>query len=98
VRPVLIVVGLVPAQDPPQAGCVPYEGAVEEFAAASADPPFGDRVVFMRGVWMLQSMVRILVSARTSDIRGAQPEHQNDTQDHYPVPEAATNWCSNSRP
>jgi hypothetical protein len=35
VRPVLIVVGLVIAQDPPQVGLVPDEGAVQEFAAAS---------------------------------------------------------------
>jgi hypothetical protein len=45
VRPVLIVVvGLVLAQDPSQMGRVPDEGAVQELAAASADPPFGDRV------------------------------------------------------
>ena len=44
VRPVLIVVGLVVPQDPPQMGLVPDEGAVEELAAASADPVFGDRV------------------------------------------------------
>jgi len=35
---VLIVVGLVLAQDPPQVGLVPDKGAVQEFAAASADP------------------------------------------------------------
>ena len=44
VRSVLIVVGLVLAQDLPQMGLVPDEGAVQEFAAASADPAFGDRV------------------------------------------------------
>src|ERR1022692_2661672 len=44
VWPVLIVVGLVIAQDPPQMGLVPDEGAVQEFAAASPDPAFGDRV------------------------------------------------------
>jgi hypothetical protein len=44
VRPVLIVVGLVAAQDPPQMGRVPDEGAVQELAAASADPAFGDCV------------------------------------------------------
>ena len=44
VRPVLIVVGLVLAQDPPQMGLVPDEGAVQELAAASADPAFDDRV------------------------------------------------------
>src|SRR5690242_16286530 len=38
------MVGLVLTQDPPQVGLVPDEGAVEEFAAASADPAFGDRV------------------------------------------------------
>jgi hypothetical protein len=41
---VLIVVGLVLAQDPPQVGLVPGEGAVQEFAAASADLAFGDGV------------------------------------------------------
>jgi hypothetical protein len=44
VRAVLIVMGLVLAQDPPQMGQVPDEGPVEEFAAASADPAFGDGV------------------------------------------------------
>jgi hypothetical protein len=44
VRPVLIVVDLVRAQDPPQMGLVPDEGAVQELAAASADPAFGDAV------------------------------------------------------
>jgi hypothetical protein len=44
VRPVLIVVGLVLAQDLPQMVLVPGEGAVQEFAAASPDPAFGDRV------------------------------------------------------
>jgi hypothetical protein len=44
VRPVLIVVSFVLAQDPPQMGLVPDEGAVQELAAASPDPPFGDRV------------------------------------------------------
>ena len=38
------MVGLVLAQDPPQVELVPDEGAVQEFAAASADPAFGDRV------------------------------------------------------
>ena len=38
VRPVLIVVSFVLAQDLPQMGLVPAEGAVQEFASASADP------------------------------------------------------------
>jgi hypothetical protein len=44
VRPVLIVVGLVVAQDPSQMSGVLDEGAVQEFAAASANPPLGDGV------------------------------------------------------
>jgi len=44
VRPVLIVVGLVLAQDSPQMALVPDEGAVQELSAASPDPAFGDRV------------------------------------------------------
>ena len=40
----VIVVGLVLAQDLSQVGLVPDEGAVQEFAAASADPAFDDRV------------------------------------------------------
>ena len=44
VRPVLIVVDLVLAQDLPQMVLVPDEGAVQELASASADPAFGDRV------------------------------------------------------
>src|SRR6516164_9040590 len=35
---------LVRAQDLPQMGLVPDEGAVQEFAAASPDPAFGNRV------------------------------------------------------
>ena len=38
------LVGLVRVQDPPQMGLVPDEGAVQELAAASADPVFDDRV------------------------------------------------------
>jgi len=41
---VLIVVGLVLGEDLSQVGLVPDEGAVQEFAAASADPAFGDGV------------------------------------------------------
>jgi hypothetical protein len=44
VRPMLIVVGLILTQDLPQMGLVPDESAVQELAAASPDPPFGDRV------------------------------------------------------
>jgi|SRR5215467_14244382 len=40
----LIVVGLVIAKDPSQMGLVPDEGPVQELAAASPDPAFGDRV------------------------------------------------------
>jgi hypothetical protein len=40
----LIVMGLVLAQDPPQMVLIPDEGAVKELAATSADPAFGDRV------------------------------------------------------
>jgi hypothetical protein len=53
----LIVVDLVLAQDPPQRGLVPDQGAVQELAAASPDPAFGDRV--HPGVRTLQSTVRI---------------------------------------
>jgi hypothetical protein len=44
VRPVLIVVDLVLAQDPPQMGLVPDEGSVQQLATASPDPAFGDRL------------------------------------------------------
>jgi len=44
VRPMLIVMGLVLAQDPPQMVLIPDEGAVKKLAAASADPAFDDRV------------------------------------------------------
>src|ERR1035438_2921610 len=43
-RPVLIVVGRVLAQDPPQMALIPDQGAVQKLAAASPDPAFGDRV------------------------------------------------------
>jgi hypothetical protein len=41
---VLIVVDLVLVQDPPQMGLAPDECAVQELAAASADPAFDDGV------------------------------------------------------
>ena len=44
VRPVLIMVDLVRAQDPPQMGLVPDNGVVQELAPTSADPAFGYRV------------------------------------------------------
>src|ERR1039457_5181609 len=40
----LIVVGLVLAQDLSQVGLIPDEGAVQELTSASPDPAFGDRV------------------------------------------------------
>jgi hypothetical protein len=40
VRPVLVVVDLVLAQDPPQMGLVPGEGPVQQLAAAFPDPAF----------------------------------------------------------
>ncbi|MGH3524976.1 MAG: hypothetical protein ACRDU4_19645, partial [Mycobacterium sp.] len=40
----LIVVGLVLAQEPQQMVLIPDERAVQELAPASADPAFGDRV------------------------------------------------------
>src|SRR6266516_552245 len=43
-RPVLIVVGLVVAQDSPQMVLIPDEGAVQELASASPDPAFHDCV------------------------------------------------------
>jgi hypothetical protein len=43
VRPMLILIGLVLAQDLPQMALIPDEGAVQELAAAAADPAFGDR-------------------------------------------------------
>ncbi len=43
-RPVLVVTGLVLAQDLSQMALVLDEGEVQELAAASADPAFGDRV------------------------------------------------------
>jgi hypothetical protein len=44
VRPMLVVVALVLAQDPPQMVLVSDEGAVQELASVSPDPAFGDRV------------------------------------------------------
>jgi hypothetical protein len=42
-RPVLVVMGLVLAQDLPQMSLIPDEGAVQDLAAASADPTRTDR-------------------------------------------------------
>ena len=44
VRPVLVMVGFVLAQDPAQVGLVPDEGSVQDLAPASAYPAFGYRV------------------------------------------------------
>ena len=57
------MVDLVIAQDPPQVGLIPDEGAVEEFTAAS--PIQRSAIAFMRGVPALQSTVRIPASAKT---------------------------------
>src|SRR5437016_4523171 len=64
VRAVLVVAGLVLAQDPPQMGLVPDEGAVQELAAAS--PVQRSAIAFMRGVRTLQSTVLIPASVRTA--------------------------------
>ena len=42
--PVLMVVDLVLAQNPPQMSLVPDEGTVQQFATTSPDPAFGDCV------------------------------------------------------
>ena len=60
VRPMLVVVALVIAQDPPQMVLVPDEGAVQELASASPDPAFGDRVRPSRGLLVM----RVLRSIR----------------------------------
>ena len=39
-----VVVGLVFSQDPQEVPLIPDQGAVEQFASASADPPLHDRV------------------------------------------------------
>jgi len=64
VRPVLVMVGFVLAQDLAQVGVVPDEGSVQELAPASADPAFGYRV--HPGARTLHSTVRIPASARTA--------------------------------
>jgi hypothetical protein len=56
VRPVLIVVDLVRAQDPLQMGLVPDEGPVEELAPAPADPAFDDRVAPHRQLHLIRSI------------------------------------------
>src|ERR1017187_7048703 len=63
-RPVVIAVGVVLAQDRPQMVLVPDKGAVQELAAASAGP--ASAIAFMRGVRTLQSTVWIPASARTA--------------------------------
>jgi hypothetical protein len=61
VRPVLIVVDLVRAQDPLQMGLVPDEGPVQKLAPAPADPAFDDRVVPHRQLHPIR-MIGISVS------------------------------------
>ena len=58
----LVVVGRVLAQDPPQMGLVPDEGVIRELAAAS--PIQRSAIAFIRGVATLQSTVRIPALAR----------------------------------
>ena len=43
-RPMLVMVAVVLAQDPPQMSLVPDEGSVQQLAPASSNPAFGDRV------------------------------------------------------
>ena len=50
----LVVVDLVRAQDLPQMALVPDKSAVEELAAASPDPAFGDRVGRRRQQHLIQ--------------------------------------------
>ncbi len=50
----LVVVDLVRAQDLPQMALVPDKSAVEELAAASPDPAFGDRVGLHRRLHPIQ--------------------------------------------
>ena len=58
----LIVVGLVLAQDPLQVGLAPYEGAAR---SSRRHPPIQrSAMAFIRGVWMLRSTLRIPASAR----------------------------------
>jgi hypothetical protein len=64
VRPVLVMVVLVLAQDLLQMGLVPDKGAIQELASAS--PIQRSAIAFMRGVRTLHSTVRIPVSARTA--------------------------------
>jgi hypothetical protein len=63
VRPVLIMVDLVLAQDLPQMALVPDEGTVQELPAA---PIQRSAIAFIRGVATLHSTVRIPASARTA--------------------------------
>src|ERR1017187_4525047 len=55
VRPVLVVVGLVLGQDPPQMVLVPDQGAVRELAAACADPVGLDYSIWPRQACRLGS-------------------------------------------
>ena len=56
VRPMLVVVALVIAQDPPQMVLVPDEGAVQELASPSPDPAFGDRVAPHRQLHLIRAI------------------------------------------
>jgi hypothetical protein len=79
---VLIVVGLVLAQVLSQMGLVPDEGAVQELAAASPDQR--SVIAFMRGVWMLQSTIRMSAWARTASNAAVKFDPRSRIPSHPP--------------
>lgn len=61
---VLTVVGLVLAQDVPQ--MIWFQTRVRSKSSRRHPPIQRSMIAFIRGVWMLQSTVRISASARTA--------------------------------
>ena len=62
VRPVSVVEVFVLPQYGHQVPLVPYQGPVEQFVAATADPPFHDRV----GAWMAERTILVPAARETS--------------------------------
>ena len=79
------MVGCLITQDLPQVALIPDEGAVQELAAAAADPAFGDCV--HAGVRMLQSTVRTPAPARAASTTPFATVGDEDVG--YPLPPGA---------
>jgi hypothetical protein len=64
VRPVGVVEVFVLPQHGHKVALVPYQSPAEQFAAATADPPFHNE--FIRGAWMSDRTILVPAARKTS--------------------------------